>query len=328
MGHSTLHMDTAKYYGGEWAAFTWDGLQEWLEPEKKDDKEAVKVEVSLEEGEELVQFGNKKTIINIVENWCFDSSIVDKTPQSDIQSNLDSDQIGDDAIIEENERQKASEQTDSKDIKLIWNRETLKLQSRKFNLDLTPRLLFARGPMVELLISSNISRYTEFKSVTRVLTLLDGKLEQVPSSRSDVFNTKHISVVEKRVLMKFLTQCMQEEEGEEDSDKTFGDFLKVHKLTPNLTHFVVHSIAMTHPDSPQTVGLKATRKFLSSLGRLVPLPFFGPCMAVGELPQAFCRLCAVFGGIYYLGKTVAKIVMKDGKVTGVMMEDKRIACDQ
>ena len=44
------------------------------------------------------------------------------------------------------------------------------------------------------------------------------------------------------------------------------------------------------------------------------------CKAVG-------RLCAVFGGIYYLGKTVDKIVMKDGKVTGVMMEDKRIACD-
>ena len=43
--------------------------------------------------------------------------------------------------------------------------------------------------------------------------------------------------------------------------------------------------------------------------------------------KAFCRLCAVFGGIYYLGKTVDKIVMKDGKVTGVMMEDKRIACD-
>ena len=35
----------------------------------------------------------------------------------------------------------------------------------------------------------------------------------------------------------------------------------------------------------------------------------------------------MFGGIYYLGKTVDKIVMKDGKVTGVMIEDKRIACD-
>merc|ERR1719430_1245122 len=207
-----------------------------------------------------------------------------------------------------------------KDTKPVWNKETLKLQSRKFNLDLTPRLLFARGPMVELLISSNISRYTEFKSVTRVLTLLDGKLEQVPSSRSDVFNTKHISVVEKRVLMKFLTQCLQEEEGEEESDKTFGDFLKVHKLTPNLTHFVVHSIAMTHPDSPQAVGLKATRKFLSSLGRFGPTPFLWSMYGTGELPQAFCRLCAVFGGIYYLGRSLEGLVVKEANTQAIVTE--------
>ena len=36
----------------------------------------------------------------------------------------------------------------------------------------------------------------------RVLTLLNGQLEHVPSSRADVFGTKHVSVVEKRILMK------------------------------------------------------------------------------------------------------------------------------
>ena len=45
--------------------------------------------------------------------------------------------------------------------------------------------------------------------MTRVLTMLNGSLEQVPGSRADVFNTKHISVVEKRILMKFLTWCLQ-----------------------------------------------------------------------------------------------------------------------
>ena len=45
--------------------------------------------------------------------------------------------------------------------------------------------------MVELLISSNSRQYTEFKSV---LTM-DGNLEQVPGSRSGVFNTKIINVV-------------------------------------------------------------------------------------------------------------------------------------
>merc|ERR1719431_34144 len=325
MGHSTLHMDTAKYYGGEWAAFTWDGLQEWLEESEQEDvKEAENVDFSLQEGEELIQFGHKKTIVNIVGKWNSDLSTEDQTPPSDNKPN--DDQIDKDAIISEDGTQESPDQTVMKDTKLIWNKETLKLQSRKFNLDLTPRLLFARGPMVELLISSNISRYTEFKSVTRVLTLLDGKLEQVPSSRSDVFNTKHISVVEKRVLMKFLTQCLQEEEGEEKSDKTFGDFLRVHKLTPNLTHFVVHSIAMTHPDSPQAVGLKATRKFLSSLGRFGPTPFLWSMYGTGELPQAFCRLCAVFGGIYYLGRTLDGVVVGQGRARAVVTEGKKISC--
>merc|ERR1719266_2116829 len=207
-----------------------------------------------------------------------------------------------------------------------WSKEEVEKHSRRFNIDLVPRLLFARGEMVELLISSNISRYTEFKAVTRVLTLLNGGLEQVPSSRADVFNTKHISVVEKRILMKFLTWCLQEDQPP-CSDLTFGELLKKEKLTPNLTHFVLHSIAMVEPDVSAEDGLKATRKFLSSLGRFGPTPFLWSMYGTGELPQAFCRLCAVFGGIYYLGKTVDKLVMKDGKVSGVMIEDKRIACD-
>ena len=50
-------------------------------------------------------------------------------------------------------------------------------------------------------------------------------------------------------------------------DLTFGELLKKEKLTPNLTHFVLHSIAMVEPDVSAEDGLKATRKFLSSLGR-------------------------------------------------------------
>lgn len=60
---------------------------------------------------------------------------------------------------------------------------------------------------MELLISSNIARYAEFRSVSRVLTYINNKLETVPCSRSDVFSTKEISVVEKRLLMQLLTLC-------------------------------------------------------------------------------------------------------------------------
>lgn len=71
------------------------------------------------------------------------------------------------------------------------------------------QLLFARGELVELLISSNIARYAEFRAVSRVATFMDDKLTQVPCSRADVFANKTVSVVEKRMLMQLLTSCME-----------------------------------------------------------------------------------------------------------------------
>eukprot|EP00092_Neocalanus_flemingeri_P074042 GFUD01091503.1.p1 GENE.GFUD01091503.1~~GFUD01091503.1.p1 ORF type:complete len:359 (+),score=119.64 GFUD01091503.1:77-1153(+) len=301
MGHTTLHVDTAKYYGGDWAAFTWEGLQGWIKGEEGQ-LESEEKKVELDEGEEFIALRDNKTILNVKENWYCDKE--DDSVKSEADINAAGEEAG---TVETNHQPLDAEGDSGQTIKdqpsqhaasanQKWDKETLLAQSRKFNLDLTPRLLFARGPMVELLISSNISRYTEFKSVTRVLTMLEGKLEQVPSSRSDVFNTRHISVVEKRILMKFLTQCLQDDEAHQDPSKTFGDYLKSQKLTPNLTHFVVHSIAMTPLDCPITTGLQATRKFLSSLGRFGPTPFLWSMYGTGELPQAFCRLCAVFGG--------------------------------
>merc|ERR1719394_1195398 len=125
--------------------------------------------------------------------------------------------------------------------------------------------------------------------------------------------------------MKFLTWCLQEDQPP-CPDLTFGELLKKEKLTPNLTHFVLHSIAMVEPDAPQITGLKATRKFLASLGRFGPTPFLWSMYGTGELPQAFCRLCAVFGGIYYLGRTVEGIVIKEEMATAVLIEEKKINC--
>ena len=39
--------------------------------------------------------------------------------------------------------------------------------------------MFCRGSMVDLLVSSRISRYAEFKAVTRILTHINSKLEKV-----------------------------------------------------------------------------------------------------------------------------------------------------
>ncbi|XP_006871371.1 PREDICTED: rab proteins geranylgeranyltransferase component A 1-like [Chrysochloris asiatica] len=192
-------------------------------------------------------------------------------------------------------------------------------EGRRFNIDLVSKLLYSRGLLIDLLIKSNISRYAEFKNITRILSFREGRVEQVPCSRADVFNSKQLTMVEKRMLMKFLTFCMEYEEHPEEykgfEEITFSEYLKTQKLTPNLQYFVLHSIAMTSEATSTTLdGLKATKNFLHCLGRYGNTPFLFPLYGQGELPQCFCRMCAVFGGIYCLRHSVQCLVVdKDSR---------------
>ncbi|XP_059338965.1 rab proteins geranylgeranyltransferase component A 1 isoform X2 [Ammospiza nelsoni] len=187
-------------------------------------------------------------------------------------------------------------------------------EGRRFNVDLVSKLLYSRGLLIDLLIKSNVSRYAEFKNATRVLAFREGKVEQVPCSRADVFNSRQLTMVEKRMLMKFLTFCLDyeqhPEEYQEHESSTFAEFLQTRKLTPSLQHFILHSIAMVAQTESSTLeGLQATKKFLQCLGRYGNTPFLFPLYGQGEIPQCFCRLCAVFGGIYCLRHAVRCLVL-------------------
>ncbi|NXY82959.1 RAE2 geranylgeranyltransferase, partial [Alcedo cyanopectus] len=187
-------------------------------------------------------------------------------------------------------------------------------EGRRFNIDLVSKLLYSRGLLIDLLIKSNVSRYAEFKNATRILAFREGKVEQVPCSRADVFNSRQLSMVEKRMLMKFLTFCLEYEQHPDEyqdyETRRFAEFLGTQKLTPSLQHFILHSIAMVpEADSTTLEGLQATKKFLQCLGRYGNTPFLFPLYGQGEIPQCFCRLCAVFGGIYCLRHPVRCLVV-------------------
>ncbi|XP_059382745.1 rab proteins geranylgeranyltransferase component A 2-like [Carassius carassius] len=206
-------------------------------------------------------------------------------------------------------------------------------EGRRFNIDLVSKLMYSRGALVDLLIKSNVSRYTEFKNIGRILTCRNGKVEQVPCSRADVFASKQLTVVEKRMLMKFLTFCLDFEQHPEEykdyTEKPFRDFLKNNKLTENLQDFILHSIAMVTQQTLTEEGLKATQHFLRCLGRYGNTPFLFPLYGLGEIPQCFCRMCAVFGGIYCLRHSVQCLVVDkaSNKVKAVIdTRGQKISC--
>lgn len=124
-----------------------------------------------------------------------------------------------------------------------------------------------------------------------MLTWLNGQLEIVPCSRSDVFSNTKVTVVEKRMLMKLLSECMDNDEQQfaEYENKKFLNYLKDKKLTANLIHYVLYAISMSTDDTSCLTAIKNTKRFLNSLGRFGKTPFLYSMYGSGELPQAFCR---------------------------------------
>ena len=203
----------------------------------------------------------------------------------------------------------------------------LKCLSRKFNLDIAPKMLFARGSLIELLINANISHYSEFRTAERILTLKANEICHVPCSRADVFSSDTVSVMEKRALMKFLSLCVSYKENPQEYDafagKPFVDFLTHKKLSKNLQHYVVHAISMVEEDVDTLIGLQEAQRFMTSLGRFSNSPFVWTTYGVAELPQSFCRMSAVFGGTHCLNRSASllKITKEDNEFHGIICSE-------
>merc|ERR1719219_312406 len=57
-------------------------------------------------------------------------------------------------------------------------------------------------------------------------------------------------------------------------------------------------------------------------------PYLYPLYGLGELPQGFARLSAIYGGTYMLDKQIDELVMEGGKVVGVKSGGETAKCKQ
>lgn len=78
-------------------------------------------------------------------------------------------------------------------------------------------------------------------------------------------------------------------------------------MTQNLIHYILYAIGLCDDQTSTHDGVRRVKKFLQSLGRYGNTPFLFPMYGCGEIPQCFCRLSAVFGGIYCLKRPITEI---------------------
>jgi RAB protein geranylgeranyltransferase component A len=82
--------------------------------------------------------------------------------------------------------------------------ESLTKNRRRYALSLFPAILPSRGPLIQTLINSGVSKYVSFRMLNSVSVWQEHGIRRVPGSKEQVFKDKEISLMEKRRLMKFL----------------------------------------------------------------------------------------------------------------------------
>uniref|UniRef100_A0A8C1MKU9 Rab GDP dissociation inhibitor n=1 Tax=Cyprinus carpio TaxID=7962 RepID=A0A8C1MKU9_CYPCA len=217
-------------------------------------------------------------------------------------------------------------------------------RGRDWNVDLIPKFLMANGKntvcqLVKMLLYTEVTRYLDFKVVEGSFVYKGGKIYKVPSTETEALASNLMGMFEKRRFRKFLVFVANFDEndpktfeGVDPKLTTMGEVYKKFDLGQDVIDFTGHALALYRTDDyleqPCLETINRIKLYSESLARYGKSPYLYPLYGLGELPQGFARLSAIYGGTYMLNKPVDEIVMEGGHVVGVKSEGEVARCKQ
>lgn len=107
------------------------------------------------------------------------------------------------------------------------------------------------------------------------------------------------------------------------SQTTMRQVYDKYGLEPSTRDFIGHSMALyTTDEYVDNKGMardcvERIRLYVNSMARYGKSPYIYPLYGLGELPQGFARLSAIYGGTYMLNTNVDEVKYENGKVSGI-----------
>jgi Rab GDP dissociation inhibitor len=104
---------------------------------------------------------------------------------------------------------------------------------------------------------------------------------------------------------------------------TMKDVYDKFGLEPSTRDFIGHSMALYSTDdyinSPGQARetVERIRLYANSMARYGKSPYLYPLYGLGELPQGFARLSAIYGGTYMLNTSVDEFLYDGSKISGI-----------
>lgn len=213
-------------------------------------------------------------------------------------------------------------------------------KGRDWNVDLIPKFLMANGQLVKLLIHTGVTKYLEFKVVDGSYVYKGQKIFKVPADEREALSSSLMGMFEKRRFRSFLMFVQNFDFNDrgtwKDIDPNMTPSAKLYEkfgLDRETGEFTGHALALYRNDEylnePCGDLITRVKLYSESLARYGKSPYLYPLYGLGELPQAFARLSAIYGGTYMLDKPIDEIFFDEsGKVTGVRSGEEKAYCSQ
>ncbi|KIW32928.1 uncharacterized protein PV07_04441 [Cladophialophora immunda] len=207
-------------------------------------------------------------------------------------------------------------------------------RTNDWNIDLVPKLLMANGELTNILVSTDVTRYLEFKQIAGSFvqqgTGPRATVAKVPSTAAEALSSPLMGLFEKRRAKKFLEWVGAFEEnnpathnGMNMNQCTMKEVYDKFGLEPSTRDFIGHSMALYSTDEYiNTPGMaketvERIRLYANSMARYGKSPYIYPLYGLGELPQGFARLSAIYGGTYMLNTAVDEFLYDGNRISGI-----------
>lgn len=202
-------------------------------------------------------------------------------------------------------------------------------RGRDWNVDLIPKFIMANGLLTKMLIHTDVTRYIDFKSVEgSYVWKSGGKVFKVPANEREALSSSLMGLFEKRRFRNFLLWAHDFDASKPETYKgltpknTMAEVYAKFGLDANTQDFTGHALALYTDDEyinqPLGDAIARVKLYSDSVARYGNSPYLYPLYGLGELPQGFARLSAIYGGTYMLNKAVQEIVYDEsGRVCGV-----------
>ncbi|CAJ2513805.1 Uu.00g019240.m01.CDS01 [Anthostomella pinea] len=207
-------------------------------------------------------------------------------------------------------------------------------RANDWNIDLVPKLLMSSGELTNILVSTDVTRYLEFKQVAGSYVQQSSgpkaTIAKVPADAGEALKSPLMGIFEKRRMKSFIEWVGTFDHNDPATHKGFDlskctmkEVYDKFGLEAGTRDFIGHAMALyltdSHIDAPGQApeAIERIRLYGNSVSRYGKSPYIYPLYGLGELPQGFARLSAIYGGTYMLNTQVDEIQYEGDKAVGI-----------